>query len=272
MTPDPHVSDGPISPAPAQEVGLLRTQRKRIFIAGEDHAPSPLLPLVEADCHICGLPDAWPRLLDICCCAGAASMGYHRAGWHVTGSDIDPQPNYPFTFILANLLDLDPQWIADNFDAVHISPPCQPDSAMSNCRPGLAATYARLIEPARELAQATGLPYVIENVVGAALIDPVMLCGFMFGRELYRHRLFETNWPLAQPVHPEHTIPASKAGHWVPGTVMSVAGHAAPVAKAREVMEVDWTTRDELAEAIPPYYTEFVGSQLMAHVRNEAAA
>jgi DNA (cytosine-5)-methyltransferase 1 len=195
------------------------------------------------------------RILDVCCCAGAASWGYWQAGFDPEGIDIKPQPNYRFPFTQASLLDLDPQEIADGYDAIHLSPPCQPDSAMSNCRPGLADTYERLIEPARELAQATGLPYVIENVVGSALIDPTMLCGFMFGRQLYRHRLFETSFPLPQPEHPAHTIPASKAGHWRPGTIMSVAGHVSPIKLAREVMEIDWTTRDELAEAIPPYYT-----------------
>lgn len=205
------------------------------------------------------------RMVDVCCCAGAASMGYYRKGFDLTGIDKDPQPNYPFDFIQADLLDLDPQWIRDNFDAGHTSPPCQFHSAMSACRPGLADTYPELIGPARELFEAAGIPYVIENVERARpyMRDPITLCGFMFGRELYRHRLFEANFPLPQPDHPEHTIPASKAGHWVPGTVMSVAGHVAPVAKAREVMEVDWTTREELVEAIPPYYTEWVADHLL---------
>ena len=201
-------------------------------------------------------------------------MGYWRRGFDVTGVDKEPQPNYPFTFIQADLLDLDPQWIADNFDAGHSGPPCQGYSGMSNCRPGLADEYPRLIGPVRELFKAAGIPYVIENVplARAEMRDPIMLCGFMFGRELYRHRLFETNFPLPQPDHPEHTIPASKAGHWRPGTVMSVAGHVSPVAKAREVMEIDWTTREELVEAIPPYYAEYVGEHLMAAVRGEVAA
>jgi DNA (cytosine-5)-methyltransferase 1 len=214
------------------------------------------------------------RLLDICCCAGAASMGYHRAGCDVTGIDIDPQPNYPFTFIQADLRDLDPNWLAANFDAAHVSPPCQFYSPMSACRPGLAGQYPDLIGQSRALLDASGLPYVIENVEGARayMHDPVTLCGFMFGRELYRHRLFETNWPLVAPDHPPHTIPASKAGHWRPGTVMSVAGHVAPIAKARDVMEINWTTRAELAEAIPPYYTEHVGQQLLAVISERQAA
>lgn len=214
------------------------------------------------------------RLIDICCCAGAASVGYQRAGFEVEGFDINPQPNYPYKFTQADLRDLDPQWLADNFDAGHASVPCQGYSAMSACRPGLAEKYPKLIGAARDLFEAAGLPYVIENVEAARpeMRDPVMLCGFMFGRELYRHRLFETNWPLIQPEHPTHTFPASKAGHWVPGTVMSVAGHVAPIAKAREVMEIDWTTRAELAEAIPPYYTEYVGQQLLTVVREREAA
>jgi DNA (cytosine-5)-methyltransferase 1 len=83
----------------------------------------------------------------------------------------------------------------------------------------------------------------------------------MFGLELYRHRLFESNIHLNVPLHPEHVKPASKAGHWKPGTVMSISGHIAPIAKAREVMGIDWCNREELAEAIPPAYTEFIGSQ-----------
>lgn len=215
------------------------------------------------------------RLLDGCCCAGGAARGYHFAGFsEIQGYDTEPQKNYPYEFNLGSVLDLDPQWIADNFDAAHASPPCQGYSPMANCRPGLGATYPKLIAPIRELFEASGLPYVIENVEAARpeMRDPVMLCGFMFGRELYRHRLFEANFPLVQPEHPTHAIPASKAGHWRPGTVMSVAGHVAPVAKAREVMEMHWTTREELAEAIPPYYTEYVGRALLAAVLTRRAA
>jgi DNA (cytosine-5)-methyltransferase 1 len=104
---------------------------------------------------------------------------------------------------------------------------------------------------------------VIENVPGSPLRNPITLCGQMFGLELYRHRLFESNIALQELLHPDHVMPASKAGHWKPGTVMSVSGHIAPIAKAREVMGIDWTNREELAEAIPPAYTKFVGDQFM---------
>ena len=212
-----------------------------------------------------------PRLLDLFCCAGGASMGYHRAGFEVVGADLSDQPRYPFEFIHGDwraVLDK----FGDTFDAVHASPPCQGYSAMSTCRPGLADQYLRLIEPVREALKDLGVPYAIENVEGSPLDNPIMLCGQMFGLELYRHRLFECSFPVAVPTHPRHVVPASKAGHWVPGTIMSVAGHMDPVAHARRIMGIDWTTREELAEAIPPAYTEFIGSALLAHITTSEVA
>jgi DNA (cytosine-5)-methyltransferase 1 len=130
----------------------------------------------------------------------------------------------------------------------------------------LADAYPDLIEPVRERLIKLGRPWVIENVPGSPLKDPITLCGQMFGQELYRHRLFETSFDIPEPHHPEHVMPASKAGHWRPGTVMSISGHIAPIAKAREVMGIDWCNREELAEAIPPAYTEYVGKYLAAEV------
>ena len=134
---------------------------------------------------------------------------------------------------------------------------------MSNCRPGLADTYPDLIPELRWRLRTADIPDVIENVPGSPLEDPVTLCGFMFGRELYRHRLFETSFRLTAPPHPVHSKPGGRAGHWQPGEVISVSGHCAPMWLAREVMEINWTTREELAEAIPPYFTEHVGRQLL---------
>lgn len=202
---------------------------------------------------------AKPLLLDLYCGAGGAAMGYSRAGYQVIGVDIKPQKNYPFEFHQCDALAYLDWACGDFFDVIHASPPCQRYSKMSNCRPGLADGYPDLIGPTRERLERLGVPYIIENVEGAPLVDPVMLCPQMFGRELYRHRLFETNFPLEQPAHPPHIKPASKAGHWKPGTVMSIAGHIAPIAMARELMGIDWTTREELAEAIPPYFTEYIG-------------
>ncbi len=189
-------------------------------------------------------------------------MGYHQAGFEVTGVDIKPQKNYPFHFNQGDALEFLHEY-GHYFDAIHASPPCQRHSAMSNCRPGLAEEYPDLIEPVRDALLEYNRPWVIENVPGSPLRNPITLCGQMFGLELYRHRLFEANIALQEPLHPDHVMPASKAGHWKPGTVMSVSGHIAPIAKAREVMGIDWTNREELAEAIPPAYTKFVGDQFM---------
>lgn len=205
-----------------------------------------------------------PTILDLFCGAGGATKGYQRAGFTVVGVDIEAQPRYcGDKFIQENVLDTlaDPDFLYE-FDAIHASPPCQGYSSMSHCRPGLADEYPLLIEPVRLELQRWGGHYIIENVPGAPLHNPTVLCGMAFGLRLYRHRLFETSFPTVAPKHPEHVIPASKAGHWKPGTIMSVAGHVAPIKEAREAMGIDWMTRDELGEAIPPAYTEFIGNQL----------
>ena len=204
-------------------------------------------------------------ILDAYSGAGGAGEGYRRAGWNVVGIDIDPQPRYkPGLFLQGDALDyLARREFVRLFHAAHTSPPCQRYSRMSVCRPGLAESYPDLVEPTRVLLQASGIPYVIENVPGAPLVDPITLCGIMFRRELYRHRLFEAGgFPLPQPEHPAHTIPGSAAGHWKMGTIISVSGNCAPVWKARQEMDIDWTNRRELGEAIPPYYTEYVGHML----------
>jgi len=102
-------------------------------------------------------------------------MGYHRAGFEIVGVDVSPQPNYPFEFIQANALSLDPEFVA-SFDAVHASPPCQAYSDLAK-RNGNGHKWPRLIEPTRMLLLCSGLPYVIENVDGAPLLNPVVLCG-----------------------------------------------------------------------------------------------
>ena len=199
-------------------------------------------------------------------------MGYHRAGFDVVGVDLEPQPNYPFEFIKGDAIEMlaDRKFMAQ-FDAAGGSPPCQGYSGMSNCRPGLADEYPQLIDVTRYWLTEWGGPWVIENVDGSGLptqddmfgANGLLLCGTMFGRELYRHRLFESNFPIPAPHHPRHLKPASKAGHWKPGTVISVAGHCSPIELAEKVMDITWMTRDELGESIPPYFTEYIGGHLM---------
>jgi len=220
-----------------------------------------------------------PRLLDLFCGGGGCSVGYSRAGFEVIGVDLRPMPNFPFEFHQSDALEFLAQH-GHEFDAIHASPPCQRHSAMSACRPGLADEYPDLIAPTRHLLDLAGLPYVIENVAGAPLASGddlfgshgVELCGVMFSLPLYRHRLFETSFPITQPSHPNHAIPASKAGHWRPGTVISVSGNCSPIALARAAMGIDWMTRDELGESIPPAYTEHIGHQLLAHITRKAVA
>jgi DNA (cytosine-5)-methyltransferase 1 len=235
-----------------------------------------------------------PVLVDLCCCAGGATKGYQRAGFYVAGVDDKPQPRYcGDEFHQADALE----FLAGCIDrgnrlpsgrriaAYHASFPCQPFSAMSNCRPGLAATYPDLVAAGRALLEESGLPWVIENVPGSPVRPDLILCGVMFGQEIYRHRLFESNVPLTQiPTPPlathvrvkecgwPHLVPASKAGHWKPGTIMSVAGNVGGVAHARKIMGMDWTNRRELGEAIPPYFAEHVAQDLLAALELEAAA
>lgn len=192
--------------------------------------------------------------------AGGAATGLHRAGFdHITGYDIEDQPRYPFTFCRQNALDVD----LTGFDFVWASPPCQAHSRMAAVN---VNEYECFIERTREKLIAWGGLYIIENVIGAPLRNPIMLCGAMFGMEMYRHRLFESNTSLAAPEHPKHKVPASKAGHWRPGTFISVAGTCAPIKMARKVMGIDWMNRDELAEAIPPVFSEYLGKQVVAEL------
>lgn len=204
-------------------------------------------------------------------------MGYHRAGFDVTGVDVVTHPRNPHPVIEADALGLDPGWIAANFDAIHASPPCQGYSAMRHA-PG-AKGAPRLIGETRKLLESTRLPWVIENVEMAAseMNNPVLLCGTMFGlgaqgHDLQRHRLFETSFPLvAMPCH--HTDRPTigiyggharnrSAKHGGRGTKDAWSG--GHKAAASEAMGIDWMSLDELSEAIPPAYTTFIGWQLRA--------
>jgi DNA (cytosine-5)-methyltransferase 1 len=228
-----------------------------------------------------------PRLLDLFCGAGGSAVGYDRAGFDVVGVDVKPQPNYPFRFIQDDAIGFVFQLQEDRslayeigrIDAIHASPPCQAYSSLvtmaTEQRSNRDHTHPDLVDVTRDLLRATGLPYVIENVPGAPLIDPVMICGSAVGlpvvatpegpRQVRRHRLFETNWPLLVPPC-NHLHPAlgtyGNGGRWK--RTGRRGGYQGSAEECREGMGIDWTTRAEVAQAVPPAYTEHIGRQLLA--------
>jgi DNA (cytosine-5)-methyltransferase 1 len=219
-----------------------------------------------------------PRLLDLFCGAGGAAMGYHRAGFDVVGVDIQPQPNYPFEFVQDDALALMstwPWWDEPPFDAIHASPPCQAYTDLKARHRHI--DHPDLVEPTQDLLRSTGLPYVIENVPGAPLLDPITICGSSVGLGVRRHRLFETNWSLMAPScahgaqHPQFDV--YEHGRWIKSSVARVYGHGGGKGDGwPDAMQIDWMTRRELAQAIPPAYTELIGHQLLRHIEVAACA
>jgi DNA (cytosine-5)-methyltransferase 1 len=245
-----------------------------------------------------------PKLLDLFSCAGGAGMGYNRAGFDVYGVDINPQPNYPFWFHQGDALKVTEELLLgravtftrpetryaperrrylglSDLTLGHGSPPCQSYSDLAH-RNGNADKWPRLIAPTRRLFQRMGIPYVIENVSGAEvdMLDPVTLCGTMFpGLRVLRHRLFETNWDLTVPPHGKHPLVFThdkRKAHYGQldqdvSFVQVTGGGNCSIANARDAMGVDWMTKAELNEALPPAYTEYIGRQMLARLSLEAA-
>lgn len=208
-----------------------------------------------------------PRLLDAFCCQGGAGMGYYRTGFDVTGVDKDAQTRYPLGFHQGDAVDFI-RTFGSGFDFIHASPPCQHDT---DCQRIRGNTHPDLIAPTREALNATGRPWVMENVRGAAhkLHRPVMLCGAMFGLETYRHRFFETGggFSLTPPEHPAHTAPQAKMGRPIPdGWFGQFVGNFSGVPHARRVMGVPWMNRDGIRECIPPAYAQWIGHQALAQL------
>jgi DNA (cytosine-5)-methyltransferase 1 len=206
-------------------------------------------------------PSKTLRLLDLFCGQGGSSWGYHLAGFDVTGVDIRPQPRHPLPFIHGEALE----YLAEHgheYDVIHASPPCR---AYTKARGGVRIAYRHpdLVVPVREALIALGKPYVMENVPGAPLLDPVELCGAMFGLRTYRHRRFETSFPLAVPDHPEHVVPVARMGRPASeGQFLSIVGNFSGVVAAREVMGMPWANQDGLRQAVPPAYTRWIGSRM----------
>ena len=211
------------------------------------------------------------RILDLYCCAGGMGYGFHQAGFDVVGVDIEPQPNYPFEFHQGDAIEYLLSH-GEEFDAIHASPPCQAWSPLNAYN---KKTYPELIEPTRAALLKIGAPYVIENVEAARdqLIDPIRLCGTMFDLKVYRHRLFETNFPLSAPVHPVHELLCARNGYLPTEErpFMTVTGgkHSRAWQRAAaQAMGMPWaSTIREICEAIPPAYAQCIGSQLLAGVR-----
>lgn len=205
-----------------------------------------------------------PEMVDLFCGPGGAAMGYHRAGFRVTGVDIKPQPHYPFRFIQADAMTFP----LAGFDAIHASPPCQHYSRITATRPGWKSRYPDLLGPTRDrlMAEAT-VPWVIENVPLSPIRAGLMLCGSMFGLRVQRHRLFEANFDLGFPpsccVHPRN---------WFLNMYASTANRRRGTDRQYcDALGVTWATTKEAAEAIPPAYTEFIGRRLMAAIQATAA-
>ena len=224
------------------------------------------------------------RALDLFCCAGGASAGLTRAGFTVTGVDIDPQPRYPWKFIQADALALDPEWIADNFDFVWASPPCQFATAYKRKKVAgrdWVRESPNLIPGTRELLDRTGLMYVIENVdqkqVRAELRDPVRLCGSHFGLDVQRHRLFETNgWELPQPRcdHSKWTPRFPPAGNRTNlRKTCEIGAWRIPMETQYAAMSgLEWMKREELSQAIPPAYGEYIGLAARSALQDHSKA
>jgi DNA (cytosine-5)-methyltransferase 1 len=200
-------------------------------------------------------------------------MGYHRAGFDVVGVDLEPQPHYPFSFMLGDALTVLNDLLVNGkeVDAIHASPPCQGYSRMRHL-PWLAdKEYPLLIVPVRDALKATGLPYVIENVEDSPLQRAhglwgdhgILLCGTSFGLPIYRHRPFESNVQLVQPGHGPHKHVISG------GRMLKGRGRASSwerESRVPDAMGCQWMTQREAGQAIPPAYTEFIGAQLLAHL------
>lgn len=216
------------------------------------------------------------RLLDLFCGAGGCAVGYHRSGFtDIVGVDSRPMPRYPFAFVQADALE----YLCEHgheFDAIHASPPCQAYSRARNNGSGTNAP--KLIEATRALLENSGRSWVIENVPGAPLYYSIELCGSTFGlgasgMDLPRHRLFESSvFMLAPPCRHRRGKTMGVYGNGTNAWHRKKIGRCLGIAEMREAMGIDWMTRAELSQAIPPAYTEFIGRQLLSHLQHREAA
>lgn len=237
------------------------------------------------------------RVLDAFCRKGGSSAGYRKAGFHVTGVDIeDHSGGYAgHEFVQGDAV----AFIKDHgheFDLIHAGPPCQGQISITKGnrrREGWVDDHVNLIPATREALEVTGQPYVIENGPSEHIRPDVTLCGLMFGLPTMRHRSMELGgWSVPQPALPSHrghltlgwrhgclrTAEPSvcpKHDRWCKGTVYGVYGKGGgkpSVAEAQRALGIDWMDRiEDLNEAIPPAYTAFLGQAFAAHLSLSAA-
>lgn len=235
------------------------------------------------------------KLLDLFSGAGGAAMGYYRTGFtDIIGVDIKPMPRYPFTFVQADALEYLAELIrtgeVEEYSLIHASPPCQFWSEATPVEH--RGKHPQLIAPTRTLLQKAGRPYVIENVAGARreLINPIMLCGTMFQLPIWRHRYFEVFpeiFVLLPPCRHDRAPvlvgkPGSHSRKLLTPPVHSTGGGdgqrsgrknkrpRSRVSDVRLAMNIDWMGRDDLSQAIPPAYCEFIGKQMARAIKERA--
>lgn len=186
-------------------------------------------------------------------------MGLARAGFDVTGVDIEPHPRYPFRFVLGDALDVP----LDGFDLIWASPPCQRYTVFAR-NTGTAARHPDLVPRVRRRLVEQGTPYIIENVPGAPLRSPLLLCGSMFGLGVRRHRLFETSFSIGLTLTCNHERAAVPVyGHGTPQHQRRSWGRNVSIEEKRDAMGIDWMNRDELSEAIPPAYSQWIAERFL---------
>lgn len=224
-----------------------------------------------------------PKCLDLYCCAGGIAKGYDMAGFEVVGVDIVDRPNYPFQFIKGNALEiLKDRDFVEQFDFLHASPPCQHYSRLKHLSGNVAAweeNHVDLVAPTRELLSQYDKPWVIENVVGAPLINPITLKGSQFkGMLTQRPRLFESNIQLYEPEEIPYSLGTAKLGTISDSGAVSVCGNKC-IQGLNEVQTklyygialggIDWMSLEELTQAIPPCYGNFIGKQIIHYLNSK---
>lgn len=195
-------------------------------------------------------------------------MGLYLAGFDVTGVDIEYQPRYPFPFVQGDALKL-PMRLTD-FDFIWASPHCQRYTALGSIED--LSHYPDQIPAVRKMLQDSKVPFVIENVVGAPLRQDLILCANAFGLRSYRHRIFECSFPIPQPNHPAHKTRVNRKGenrrqHWANGGHITITGDIGSYI-GPQAMGIDWMNGNELSQAIPPAYAEYIGRHAISHINN----